>query len=448
MATNKEQRSIPKHKLARAASLVTTGAKIGGNYAKYYAKKKITGSADKEALHQANAEESYSAFSTLKGGPLKVAQLLSIDQNILPPAYQKEFAQAQYSAPPLSYPLVAKTFRQELGKSPDQIFDTFTKSAVNAASIGQVHKATLDGKTYAVKVQYPGVAQSLKSDLRLVKPIAVRMLGLSSKDVDYYFQEVEERLLEETDYRIELRRSLDLTKRTSHLADIRFPQYFPDLSTRRILTMEWIDGIQLDKWAESDASQEDRDRIGQAMWDFYHFQVHDLREFHADPHPGNFLIKDGVLNVLDFGCVKELEDDFYKLYFQLLDMNQVLDDDAFVELLEAVGLILPKDTAADRALLKSLYRESIELLSRPFQCETFDFGDPEYVKEIYAFSERTQSDKEIKRVNTARGSRHAVYLNRTYYGLYNLLASLRSTIRAEIPEWLRSDEPKEEALAS
>ncbi|WOO40163.1 ABC1 kinase family protein [Rubellicoccus peritrichatus] len=447
MATNKEQRSIPKYKLARAASLVTTGAKIGGNYAKYYAKKKITGEASKEELHRVNAEESYSAFSTLKGGPLKVAQLLSVDQNILPPAYQEQFAQAQYSAPPLSYPLVSRTFKQELGKVPDKLFDTFTKSAVNAASIGQVHKATLGDQTYAVKIQYPGVAQSLKSDLRLVKPIAVRILGISAKDIDYYFREVEERLLEETDYRLELKRSIDLSKRTSHLKDIRFPKYFSDHSTRRILTMEWIDGMPLDKWAESDVSQAERDRIGQAMWDFYHFQIHDLREFHADPHPGNFLIKDGLLYVLDFGCVKYLEEDFYQLYFQLLDMNQVLDDSTFVELLQKVGLILPKDNAADRLILKDLYRESIELLSRPFQRETFDFGDPQYVKEIYAFSERTQKDKEIRRINTARGSRHAVYLNRTYYGLYNLLAQMRSNIRAEIPELLRN-ESRDEVLVS
>ncbi|MGE9296041.1 MAG: ABC1 kinase family protein [Puniceicoccales bacterium] len=429
-----EQRSIPKHKLTRAASLVSTGARIGGNYARYYGKKIATGKDEKDKLHEVNAEETYRAFSKLKGGPLKVAQMLSIDQNILPTAYQQQFAQAQYSAPPLSYPLVVRTFKQEFGQGPDQIFDTFTKSAVNAASIGQVHKATIGDETFAVKIQYPGVAQSLQSDLRLVKPIAMRMIGLTAKEIDYYFVEVEERLLEETDYTLELKRSQELTAKSAHLSNVHFPRYYADFSSRRILTMEWIDGLPLDQWIAQNPSQEDRDRVGQAMWDFYHFQVHELREFHADPHPGNFLVtQDNQLYVLDFGCVKELEPDFYREYFQLLDMNRVLEDARFESMLESLGLLQASDSPSERTLLRELYRESIELLSRPFQRGEFDFGDESYVKEIYDFSERTQKDPEIKRLNTARGSRHAIYLNRAYYGLYNLLASLKSRIRAEIP---------------
>ena len=119
-------------------------------------------------MGKANAKDSYETFSKLKGGPLKVAQLLSIDRNLIPKAYRDQFQQAQYSAPPLSFPLVVRTFTREFGKHPDEMFDSFTRIAVNAASIGQVHRAEKDGKTYAVKVQYPGVAESLKSDIRLV----------------------------------------------------------------------------------------------------------------------------------------------------------------------------------------------------------------------------------------------------------------------------------------
>jgi len=433
-----EQRSIPKHKLTRAASLVSTGARIGGNYARYYSNKFATGKADKDELHSVNADETYKAFSKLKGGPLKVAQMLSIDQNILPPAYQEQFSQAQYSAPPLSYPLVVRTFKQEFGQGPEAIFDTFTRSAVNAASIGQVHRATLGDETFAVKIQYPGVAQSLQSDLRLVKPIAMRMIGMTAREIDYYFEEVEERLLEETDYTLELQRSQALTAKSAHLPNVHFPRYFADFSSRRILTMEWIDGLPLDKWIASNPTQEDRDRIGQAMWDFYHFQVHELREFHADPHPGNFLISpQNKLYVLDFGCVKQLEDDFYREYFQLLDMNRVLDDGQFETMLESLGLLQASDQPHERELLREIYRESIELLSRPFQRGEFDFGDQSYVDEIYAFSERTQKDPEVKRLNTARGSRHAIYLNRAYYGLYNLLASVKARIKADIPDQVK-----------
>ena len=165
------QSGIPKHKLARAAVLAGTGAKIGGNYAKYYAGKAI-GRSNRDALTEANAKETYRSFSTLKGGPLKVAQMLSIDQNFLPRAYRDQFSQSFYNTPPLSFPLVVRTFNRTFGRHPDEVFDSFTREAVAAASIGQVHRATVADKTYAVKIQYPGVAESLKSDLGILRPFA------------------------------------------------------------------------------------------------------------------------------------------------------------------------------------------------------------------------------------------------------------------------------------
>jgi len=435
------QTSIPKHKFTRAASLLKTGVKIGGNYVKYYGRKVATGVDDRDSLHQSNAQDTYKTFSELKGGPLKVAQMLSIDQNILPVAYQEQFAQAQYSAPALSYPLVVRTFRREFGRSPEEIFETFTKSAVNAASIGQVHRATLNGQNFAVKVQYPGVAESMKSDLQIVKPFAMRIIGMSSEEVDYYLSEVEERLLEETNYLLELERSQRLTSLSKKLPEVHFPNYFPEYSSKRVLTMEWIEGLPLDQFIQTKPSQSTRDRLGQAMWDFYHFQVHTLREFHADPHPGNFLITpDERLTVLDFGCVKKLEDEFYRQYFQLLDSNRVVDDQEFVAMLEELEMLLPQDGAEERKLLIGIYRESIEILSRPFVGGEFDFGDPTYVQEIYEFGERMQSNLALKKLNSARGSRHAIYLNRAYFGLYNLLASLGSKIKVEMPELAKTQD--------
>jgi len=435
------QTSIPKHKFTRAASLLKTGVKIGGNYVKYYGRKVATGVDDRDSLHQSNAQDTYKTFSELKGGPLKVAQMLSIDQNILPVAYQEQFAQAQYSAPALSYPLVVRTFRREFGRSPEEIFETFTKSAVNAASIGQVHRATLNGQNFAVKVQYPGVAESMKSDLQIVKPFAMRIIGMSSEEVDYYLSEVEERLLEETNYLLELERSQRLTSLSKKLPEVHFPNYFPEYSSKRVLTMEWIEGLPLDQFIQTNPSQSTRDRLGQAMWDFYHFQVHTLREFHADPHPGNFLITpDERLTVLDFGCVKKLEDEFYRQYFQLLDSNRVVDDQEFVAMLEELEMLLPQDGPEERKLLIGIYRESIEILSRPFVGREFDFGDPTYVQEIYEFGERMQSNLALKKLNSARGSRHAIYLNRAYFGLYNLLASLGSKIKVEMPELAKTQD--------
>ena len=432
----REQTSIPKHKIARAATLAGAGARIGGNYVKHIAKKAIGAKADKESLDAANAKDSYETFSKLKGGPLKVAQLLSIDRNLIPKAYRDQFQQAQYSAPPLSFPLVVQTFKREFGKHPDEMFDSFTRNAINAASIGQVHRAEKDGKTYAVKIQYPGVADSLKSDIRLVKPFATRIFNLTPADVEKYFVEMQARLLEETDYRLELKRSVKLSQDSSHLEHTRFPSYYPEMSGDKVITMDWIEGTMLDKFSESHAGSSASKQVGQALWDFYHFQVHTLKVFHADPHPGNFIVKDDQLWVIDFGCVKEIPHDFYDEYFRLLDRENLFDDEIFENQLRKLDLIFDSDSSKDRAKLISIFRESIELLGRPFHKESFDFSDRSYMDEIAAFSERTSRDEEWRLLSAGRGNPEALYINRAYFGLYNIMANMNVEIRAKLPEWL------------
>ncbi len=436
----KEQNSIPKHKFTRAASLVGTGARIGLNYAKYNVQKTLNqGDAALDAqakvdLDSANAALTYDTFSKLKGSPLKVAQMLSMDKNILPAPYANEFQKSYYSAPPLSYPLVVQTFKRETGKAPTEIFDEFTQKAVAGASIGQVHKARKDGKDYAVKVQYPGVAESLRSDLKMVKPFAMRLFNLDAAALEPYLKEVEARLLEETDYPLELRRSMEMAAASAHIPNTRYPQYYPELSGKRVVTMDWVDGLTLDKWVATDPSQEERDTIGQALWDFYHFQVHTLRSFHADPHPGNFFVKDGELWIIDFGCVKQLTDDFYHRYFSLMDNARVSNAVNFERMLEDLDLLRPGDTPQIRRKLATVYYESVSLLSRPFREKEFDFGDESYVREIYDFSERTRKDKELDKITTSRGDANAIYINRAYYGLYTLEATLCARIRTSLPE--------------
>ena len=176
---------IPTSKIQRASKLVTTGAKVGVNYLKYYGDKLTKTELEaKDRLNKNNAEDIYDSLKQLKGSALKVAQMLSMEKSLLPQAYVEKFSLAQFSVPPLSAPLVAKTFKQYFGKTPSEIFDTFNLESVNAASIGQVHLAEKDGKRLAVKIQYPGVADSISTDLALVKPIAMKMFNIKGKDSD------------------------------------------------------------------------------------------------------------------------------------------------------------------------------------------------------------------------------------------------------------------------
>ena len=236
--------NIPSSKLGRAAKIVKTGIKVGGNYASYYGEKIFNPDLKKDKLDESNAKDIYDGLSQLKGSALKVAQMLSMEKNLIPQAYAKEFSQAQYSVPPLSAPLVKKTFKKYVGESPLKVFDSFDFNSYKAASMGQVHQATIDDKKLAVKLQYPGVAESISSDLALVKPFAVKMFNLKGKDSERYFKEVEDKLIEETDYVLELDRSVHISKACKNITNLTFPKYYKKYSGKKVISMSWIDGMQ------------------------------------------------------------------------------------------------------------------------------------------------------------------------------------------------------------
>ena len=435
----KEQQSIPTSKVARATQFVKTGVKIGGNYLKYNVKKMVDPTLTKEQLHTDNATDIYESLSQLKGSALKVAQMLSMDRNVLPRAYVDRFQMSQYSAPPLSGPLVVKTFRNQFGKTPGELFDTFEMQALNAASIGQVHLATKDGKKLAVKIQYPGVANSISSDLKMVKPMAVRLFGLNETDIERYMGEVESKLLEETDYELELKRSVEISEACAHIPDLVFPAYYPEWSGSRILTMDWLAGQHLKDFLLTNPSQEIRNKIGQALWDFYDFQVHQLRQVHADPHPGNFLMRvDGTMGVIDFGCVKVIPEFFYDNYFALINPDTVEDEQKTQGIFYNLEFLVKEDTEADKKMFSDLFKTMIGLLGKPFAADEFDFGNETYFDSVYAFADELAKIEELKNSKVARGSQHGLYINRTYFGLYSLLNELKSKVKTTKPEWLVS----------
>ena len=431
----KDQEKIITSKVQRAMKLAGTGVKIGGNYIKYYAKKATNSPTAREELHEDNATDIYDSLSNLKGSALKVAQMLSLDKNILPQAYSKKFTQSQYSAPPLSSPLVIKTFTKSIGKSPSEVFDTFNNKSSAAASIGQVHKASLNGKDLAVKVQYPGVADYIQSDLAMVKPIANRMFGLNEKEMAQYFEEVEEKLLEETNYALELKRSMELGDACKHIQGVFFPTYYPELSGDRVLTLDWITGDHLREFLEKDPSQDLKNKVAQNLWSFYDFQLHTLKAIHADPHPGNFFIQpDGSLGIIDFGCVKEVPHDFYNNYFPLLIEDLRSQKSVTDVILKYLNIVFEKDSPQVKEELCQAFIKMTTLLSRPFTTNAFTFTSS-YIDEIYTLGQEIYQIQEVKNPSQARGAKDALYINRTYFGLYSMLADLNATIDTSPTGW-------------
>ncbi|WP_318309978.1 ABC1 kinase family protein [Flagellimonas crocea] len=421
--------TIPTGKIERAGKLVKTGVKIGGNYVKYYGKKLVDPKTSKDTLDQDNAEDIYDGLKSLKGSALKVAQMLSMEKNLLPRAYVEKFSLSQFSVPPLSAPLVRKTFKRYLGKYPEEIFDTFEKDSVNAASIGQVHRAEKDGKKLAVKIQYPGVAESISSDLALVKPVAIKMFNLKGKDSEKYFKEVENKLVEETNYILELEQSDEITKACSVIPNMRFPKYYRELSSERILTMDWMEGIHLGEFSRTDFDAELGNTLGQALWDFYMFQIHKLRRVHADPHPGNFLVSaNGELIAIDFGCIKEIPEEFYVPYFELAKEENINNHEVFMEKLYELEILTSTDSEKELEFFAALFKEMLSIFTSPFHKETFDFGDETFWSKIANLSERYSKDEQIRKMNGNRGSKHFLYINRTFFGLYNLLHDLKAKV--------------------
>lgn len=420
---------IPTSKIQRASKLVQTGAKVGVNYLKYYSNKLVSPEEDaKKQLNKDNASDIYNSLKQLKGSALKVAQMLSMEKGIMPQAYVEQFSLAQFSVPPLSPPLVNRTFKKYFGKEPQVLFDSFDASAVSGASIGQVHIAEKDGKKYAVKIQYPGVAESISSDLALVKPIAMKMFNIKGKGSDKYFSEVENKLLEETDYLNEVVQSNEMAHSCEHISNLKFPKYYEEYSTDRIITMDWMEGVHLSEFTAKNNDPELANKLGQALWDFYMYQMHVLRKLHADPHPGNFLVSENdELIVIDFGCMKTVPLEFYIPYFELAKQENLADAAFFEKKLYELEIIKPEDSEEEVVFFKEIFHEMLSLFTLPFNCEVFDFSNEDFFGRITAIGQKYARSTELRKMNGNRGSKHFIYINRTFFGLYNLMHDLKAT---------------------
>ena len=439
----KTSKNIPISKLQRTSKLMKTGAKVGVNYLKYYGDKMVNSEEDaKERLNESNANDIYDSLKTLKGSALKMAQMMSMEKNIMPKAFVDKFSLAQFSVPPLSAPLVLKTFKRSFGKFPHKLFDQFNNEAINAASIGQVHQAEKDGKILAVKIQYPGVADSIQSDLAIVKPVAMKMFNIKGEHSEKYFKEVENKLFEETNYELELAQSQEVTASCGHIPNLKFPYYYPEYSSKEIITMDWMEGIHLSEFIKTNTDQKAANLVGQTLWDFYMYQLHVVHKVHADPHPGNFLVSAAnEVIALDFGCMKEIPEDFYTPYFQLFRSDIINDPNSFKKNLLALEVLKEEDTDEEREFFTEMFHEVLECFTLPFQSETFDFSDMALLAKISQFGEQYLKKASLMKMNANRGSKHIIYVNRTSFGLFSLMFDLKAE-NIKINNYIQLSQPE------
>ena len=348
-----------------------------------------TPSAQAQADHEAALGRIlFGALGQLRGSALKVSQLLSMHPQLLPEGVRRELARAHHQAPPLNRALVGRVFRQAFGQEPEALFEHFEPTAFAAASLGQVHRAQLAGHgTVAVKVQYPGIAATIASDMQLMRA-ALRALAHTDLPLptdavmDGVMAEIEATLLREVDY---LQEAEQLQWFAEHAAQPGVVMARPILSHTRaqVLTQQFLPGQPLQAWlaTQPSPSQSQRDQAGQHLWDWFMHCLFVLGRVHADPHPGNFLFApDGTVGVLDFGCTRSLSEHFRtqvtKAWSALLRPPTDPQRDALVlQAYQALGLVnasltVPAYTAELAPALADMQAWQME----PFTQPVFDFG--------------------------------------------------------------------------
>ena len=192
--------------------------------------------------------------------------------------------------------------------------------------------------------------------------------------------------------------------------------------------MEWMDGLHLSEYVAAEKDPTKRTQIAQVLWDFYLYQLHQLRKVHADPHPGNFLInKENQLVVLDFGCMKEIPEDFYTPYFALTRPDVLADPEIFKSYLYELEVLKASDTESEVKFFEVLFKEMLSVFTLPFQNEQFDFSDPAFFQKLNDLGEKFAKDPQLRKQDGGRGSKHFIYMNRTFFGLYNLMYDLQAS---------------------
>ncbi len=436
--------NIATKKLHRSAAIGLTATKVGLRHLGHVGRKKLSitkqNTEKREQAQLAHEEEIgktlFKALNQLKGTALKASQILSMEADILPEGIRNELAKACYKATPLNRALIDKVFRNEFGRGPGGLFDNFEKEAFAAASLGQVHKANLpSGEKVAVKVQYPGIAASIKSDVKmlggLLSVVSASTDFMPDKNViDTVLDEIMIQLHREVDYFQEAE-SLKWFKNKVKDKRIIIPSVYEDFSSERILTMEELSGVHLDEWLATKPSQEDKNYYGQILFDFFFHSFFELRHVHADPHPGNYLfMEDGQMGVIDFGCVREIGKEFTQTisgYYKLLIQHHTIepDYDRLREYYEEFELTKENMTDDDyRNILQPELDRIQKWMIEPYLFDEFDFTgrtSPEVTT-----SDTRKITPFMKEIN-----RDLLYFDRSYRGLVLFLSKLGATVNTK-----------------
>jgi predicted unusual protein kinase regulating ubiquinone biosynthesis (AarF/ABC1/UbiB family) len=325
-----------------------------------------------DAFALRTADDVARELGNMKGALMKAAQLISVVVEALPETAQQSLSSLYADAPPMSDELAASVVTAELGRPPDAVFLDWSPSPVAAASIGQVHRAvTRDGREVAVKVQYPGVGAAIEADLSNAD-VLYRMLSaftLKGLDTRALVDELRLRMRDELDYRIEAANIVEMRDHLDGHPFVSLPDVVPELSTRAVITTEWVDGLSWNDFV-AQATPEAKQRAGESIWRFAQHCIHRLGVFNGDPHPGNYRFSPhGDVTFLDFGLVKRWSPGEWETLAPSMDAI-IVDRDPFglVRAMEASGFL-----RAGHGLDPQDVYDYVSSPYRPYLTDTFTF---------------------------------------------------------------------------
>jgi predicted unusual protein kinase regulating ubiquinone biosynthesis (AarF/ABC1/UbiB family) len=420
---------LPTTKLSRGAVVGKAALRIGASQAKGYLKRKLGSREQTEAhqnqTHEETAQILIDALGHLKGVSVKIAQQIALGMPFLPPEYLAKMSQSFSAIPPINRALIRKIIRQELGANPEELFEAFEGEPFGAASLGQVHHVTYAGQRLALKVQYPGIAKSIASDMGMLRFALTRFA--KGQSVEHLMEEIEGRLREEVDYEMEAENTCYFREHLG-VADIVIPEVYPAVSTTKVLGTQFLGGMDFDAFLADNPSQSLRDHYAQLIFDSFFVSLYQLRQIHADPNPGNFLfMAEEKLGMIDFGCVKRIDEDFLQS-FNTLHLS-LIDEIAEEEIVRQYIDLRMIDEAPMEEML-SFYREVIKPLD---QLYIEIFREEHYDFKIHTnFSKRgfdtimTVQQKQLHTVNKL--NEEYIFLDRTLLGYYAMFERMGARI--------------------
>jgi aarF domain-containing kinase len=434
---------LPKDAWGRSKAVLGLLAGLSAQELRHRVRAGLTGSVEKLTSSELTtrieqARLMVDSLGRLKGALMKAGQLLSLDaSDVLPPEAMAILAQLQGGAEPVDFDTMSGVMVEELGPAWEQAFDHFERSPAASASIGQVHRASIDGSLVAVKIQYPTVRESIDSDLDVLEKVVSGWLAVSRSKIELagVFEELRSILHSEADYRRELASQLRFARLLEGDARFVVPRSVPDFSTARVHTMTWIEGQPLGQWIRTEQPASERLWLAEVLLELYCLEFFRWGLVQTDPNFGNFLVQSESrrLALLDFGATLEFEPEFRQRYVQLLRVVASRDTRRIGDEGVAFGLIDPRESRE----VRELFAQFLEISSEPFapSRQPFAFKDVDY-------SERSRDigRRFVRSLKYSPPPRRLLFLHRKLGGIFQLLKRLQVELDLR-PYWERIIEP-------